>query len=395
MVLNLGSTSYKFKLFQEGKNGGELLAEGGFENIGGEDGEWFVESKKACRKGNGTFSDHMQAFQLSILLLAENKVLTSLEELSAIGYKSVHAGVLSGARIIDDELLTVMETYSPFAPAHNPAYIRLMRQVAKQYLNLLQIGCFETSFHAQIPEKRVTYGVPIWWKKELGIRKFGFHGSSHSYIAWKMQEENPGAKKIISLHLGGSSSVCAIENGKSIASSMGATPQSGVYQNNRVGEFDIFCLPVLMEHYGGDWKEILRVLSSESGLYGVSAVSNDMRRIQEMAKAGDENAALAIDAFVDGLVGYIGMFTAYLKGLDAIVFTGGIGCGSAFIRKRVCEELDFMGIEVEQEKNEKGIQGKISRIDSRVGVYCLKTDEELMIYRQCVKIVENEEERCK
>lgn len=376
MILNLGSTSFKFKLYQIVKDKAEEeqcleIVQGQTENVG----------------------DHLEAFEDCLKELEQSGILLSMGELDAVGYKSVHAGAISGARIIDGEILTVMEHYSDYAPAHNPVYIRLMRQVREKWPELLQIGCFETSFHADIPLKRAVYGVPDDWREQLGIRKYGFHGASHSYIAWRMSREDRTAQKVISVHLGGSSSLCAIENGKSIASSMGATPQSGLFQNNRVGDFDIFCLPALMKYYGGDFRKILDVLSRESGLLGLSGVSNDLRQVLLAAENGNQRAQLAIDAFVDNIAGYIGMFQTYLKGLDCLVFTGGIGFNSNYIRSRVCQEISFLGISLDMEKNLSGREGKISIEESRIGVYVFKTDEELMVMRQCLKILAENENR--
>jgi len=370
IVLNLGSTSFKYKLFEVGEEEKEV-AEGGFENVG----------------AAGSMS-HMDAFAETERELIEKGVLDSFDSLDAVGYKAVHAGDVTGARVINDGILKIMEHYSVFAPAHNPVYIRVMKEMKERFPELLQIGYFETSFHASIPEKRVLYGVPYEWKEEMGIRRYGFHGSSHSYIAWKMGQEAPESKKVISFHLGGSSSICAIENGKSIASSMGATPQSGVFQNNRVGDIDMYCLPGLMKVYDGDWNQILKDLSSKGGLLGVSGISNDLRLIQAAANEGDTRANLTLDAYVDNLVGYAGMFDAYLKGADALVFTGGIGKGSSLIRKRVCEELSYKGIVLDEEANEKGIEGRISRPESNIGVYIWKTNEELMVMRQCLKLLQ-------
>lgn len=370
IVLNLGSTSFKYKLFEVGEEEKEV-AEGGFENVG----------------AAGSMS-HMDAFAETERELIEKGVLDSFDSLDAVGYKAVHAGDVTGARVINDEILKIMEHYSVFAPAHNPVYIRVMKEMKERFPELLQIGYFETSFHASIPEKRVLYGVPYEWKEEMGIRRYGFHGSSHSYIAWKMGQEAPESKKVISFHLGGSSSICAIENGKSIASSMGATPQSGVFQNNRVGDIDMYCLPGLMKVYDGDWNQILKDLSSKGGLLGVSGISNDLRLIQAAANEGDTRANLTLDAYVDNLVGYAGMFDAYLKGADALVFTGGIGKGSSLIRKRVCEELSYKGIVLDEEANEKGNEGRISRPESNIGVYIWKTNEELMVMRQCLKLLQ-------
>lgn len=371
MVLNLGSTSFKYKLFKIDEEE-QQIAEGGFENVG----------------PAGSMS-HMDAFAETERELKEQKLLESFESLDAVGYKAVHAGDVTGARIIDDEILQIMEHYSVFAPAHNPVYIQVMKEMKERFPNLLQIGYFETSFHATIPEKRVLYGVPYEWKEELGIRKYGFHGSSHSFIAWKMEQEAPACKKIISFHLGGSSSVCAIEDGKSIASSMGATPQSGIFQNNRVGDIDLYCLPGLMQVCNDDWKQVLKELSSKGGLLGVSGISNDLRDIEDAAMNGDVRANLAIDAYVDGIVGYAGMFDAYLKGADAFVFTGGIGKGSDIVRKKVCEELAYKGIVLDEEANSIGAEGKISCPDSKIEVYIWKTNEELMVMRQCMKKIES------
>ncbi|MBQ8804751.1 MAG: hypothetical protein IJZ53_14075 [Tyzzerella sp.] len=370
MVLNLGSTSFKYKLFEicdEEKQ----VAEGGFENVG----------------SAGTMS-HMDAFAETEKELKAKGVLDSFESLDAVGYKAVHAGDVTGARVINDEILGIMEHYSVFAPAHNPVYIQVMKEMKERFPKLLQIGYFETSFHASIPEKRVLYGVPYEWKEKMGIRRYGFHGSSHSFMAWKMGKEAPECKKIISFHLGGSSSVCAIEDGESIASSMGATPQSGVFQNNRVGDIDMYCLPGLMKAYDGDWNQILKDLSSKGGLLGVSGISNDLRLIEAAANEGDARANLTLDAYVDNLVGYAGMFDAYLKGADALVFTGGIGKGSSLIRKRVCEELSYKGIVLDDEANEVGNEGRISKPESKIGVYIWKTNEELMVMRQCLKLLQ-------
>ncbi len=370
IVLNLGSTSFKYKLFEIDEEE-RMTAQGEFEKIGVDGG-----------------MSHMDAFAESEKVLREQGILESFEQLDAVGYKAVHAGTVTGARVIDDEILEIMEQYAVFAPAHNPVYIRMMKAMKERFPKLLQIGYFETSFHADIPEKRVLYGVPYEWKENLGIRKFGFHGSSHSYIAWKMEEEAPECKKIISLHLGGSSSICAIENGKSIASSMGATPQSGIFQNNRVGDIDLYCLPGLMKEYDGDWEKILKLLSSKGGLLGVSGISNDLRDIEKAMADGNERAKLTIDAYVDQIAGYVGMFDAYLKDVQAIVFTGGIGTGSCLIRKKVCEEFRYRGLLLDEEANESGNEGKLSSPESTIGVYLWKTNEELMVMRQCVKILQ-------
>lgn len=370
LVLNLGTTSFKYKLFEVTNKSEKEIANGAYENVG----------------SLGTMS-HMDAFAETEKTLKQKNVLKSFKELDAVGYKAVHAGDLTGSRIIDKNILKIMEQYSAFAPAHNPIYISVMRDMKKRFPELLQIGCFETTFHSTVPEKRVLYGVPYEWKENYGIRKYGFHGSSHNYISWKMKEEAPECNKIISFHLGGSSSVCAIENGKSIASSMGATPQSGLFQNNRVGDFDVFCLPKLMDEFNNDWKTILKELSTKGGLLGVSGLSNNMKEIVESANSRNERCKLTVDAYIDNLVGYAGMFDAYLKGADALVFTGGIGLGSNYLRERVCEELAYKGIVIDKKANSVGNEGIISTPESKIKVYMWKTNEELMVMRQCLKLL--------
>ena len=213
------------------------------------------------------------------------------------------------------------------------------------------------------------------------IRKYGFHGSSHEYIAGKMRQLCPEAKRVISCHLGGSSSICAISDGKSVATTMGATPQSGLFNNNRVGDFEVFCLPMLMEHYDGSLENVLKVLSKESGLLGLSGVSNDLRQVLQAMDAGNAQAKLAVETLVDNIVGYIGMYTAYLGGLEALVFTGGIGLHSDRIRKLVCSRLGYLNLELDEEKNAAANTEQISSARSSVAVYRIKTDEEIVVAR--------------
>ena len=384
MVLNLGSTSFKYKLFDLAHEA-QTLSSGGVENIGDPESAYRIRAPREIR-GAAPCPRHEDAFALCLRQMAETGALPGVEALDAIGYKAVHGGSLSGSRRVDGAVLEQMERHIPLAPAHNPMYLRMMRSMAKLYPDLPQVACFETAFHATQPEYRAVYGVPYEWKARYGVRRYGFHGSSHSYIAWKLGQEAPACRRVISCHLGGSSSLCAILDGKSIASSMGATPQSGLFHNNRVGDFDAFCLPPLVEAFGG-LDEVLEQLSSRSGLLGLSGVSGDMRTVLDGAAQGDARCQLAVDAFVDGIVGYVGMYTAYLGGLDALAFTGGIGFGSATIRRMVCERLTFVGAKLDTALNENGREGLVSGPESGVGVWALETDEELMVARsakQCL-----------
>ncbi|MDD3887143.1 MAG: acetate/propionate family kinase [Victivallaceae bacterium] len=376
MVLNLGTTSFKFKLF-DFEAGEEPVANGLVERIGTAESDWRFTSGDVRKNGSTVCADHKAAFQFCLQRLETERLIGSLDELDGVGFKTVHGGPLRGAVAADERVLAVLDEYAAFAPAHNPMYANLMRRLREKFPQLRQVACFETSFHADIPLARTVYGVPFDWVEKYGIRRYGFHGSSHSYIAAKMRELAPEARKIISLHLGGSSSLCAIADGKSVASSMGATPQSGLFQNNRVGDFDAFCLPRLTEAYGSPEK-VMKTLAMQSGFLGLSGVSNDLRDVLQAATDGNQQAQLAFDAFVDNCIGYIGMFTAYLQGMDALVFTGGIGKNCTLLRERVCARLEYLGLRLDPKKTD----GRISSLDSLIQIWTLETDEELMVARQ-------------
>lgn len=382
MVLNLGSTSFKFKLFE--MDGHEkLLAQGSIDAIGSGTSALVVKIGEDKTQKTVDCPNHDQAFRLCMNEL--KSILPDLKALSAIGYKAVLAGEISGAQPITPEFLQKMEALVPLAPAHNPVYIDVMGSMLKSVPEVQQFACFETAFHATVPEKRAVYGVPQKWR-EWGIRRYGFHGASHSFIASETARLLPDARKVISVHLGGSCSICAIQDGRSVATSMGATPQSGLFHNNRVGDFDPFCFPLLEEKLGGT-KQILQALSKESGLLGLSGVSNDLRKVEKAAEEGNAQAALAIDAFCDNITGYIGMFAAYMGGLDAIVFTGGIGEHSALVRRKAVESLGFLDIAISEAANQTNAP-QISLPQSKVRVLVMETNEEIMIARQIAECLQ-------
>ena len=384
-IMNLGTTSFKFKLYQFENQDSHVLATGELESIGAENSAWQITCTNGMHlEGSTPIADHGIAFEHCFGILQKEGVLRDLNDLTAVGYKAVHGGNLSGTCLVDDALIAEMERVTPFAPAHNPIYLNAMKNIRNRFPTLTQVARFETSFHGTIPEKRVTYGVPYEWKEELGIRRYGFHGSSHQYIAQTIAKLQPDAKKIITCHLGGSSSICAILNGESIATSMGATLQAGLFNNNRVGDFEVFCLKPVMEHYGMTLDEALTVLSKKSGLLGLSGVSNDLRLVMEAADAGNSQAQLAVDTLCDNILGYIGMYAAYLNGLDALVFTGGIGTNSQILRHKVCESLGYLGVTLDTERNTRKDDGIVSTSDSRVTVWRLKTDEESVV-AACVR----------
>ena len=365
LVANLGSTSFKFKLLDMSKNG-DVVARGGYERIGQKD---------------APHATHADVIDVILKDLAETP--------GAIGFKAVHGGPISGAVRVTDDVIATMEQFADVAPAHNPPYIAAMRAFQAKLPDVPQVAAFETAFHQTIPMSRQVYAIPYEWTEELGIRRYGFHGASHRYIATRVPElvGKERSRRIISCHLGGSCSVSAIEHGKSVANSLGMTPQTGVFHNNRVGEFDTFALQRLTAH-GLKLDEVLKKLSKEGGLLGISGVSNDMRDVERAAKDGNERARLAVDAFVESVRHYIGASLVVLGGCDVLAFTGGIGENGAALREATCRDLEWAGIALDKQKNQvRGKEEKISSVESSAEIWVVPTNEELIVARQTVDVL--------
>jgi acetate kinase len=363
LVANLGSTSFKFKLLDMEKNG-DVVARGGYERIGQPDSQ---------------FKTHGDVIDVILKEIGRKP--------DAIGFKAVHGGPISGAVRVTDDVLATMEEFSDVTPAHNPPYIAAMKAFREKLPSVPQVAAFETAFHQTIPLSRQVYAIPHEWTEKLGIRRYGFHGASHRYIATRVKEIAPEARKIISCHLGGSCSICAIENGKSVANSFGMTAQSGVPHNNRVGDFDTFAL-LKLTHHGLKLDEIFKKLGKEGGMLGMSGVSPDMRDIEAAAAKGDARAKLAIDAFVESIRGYIGSYLVALGGCDVLAFTGGIGENGSAIREAVCRNLDWAGITLDPAKNNvRGHEEKISSIESDTEIWIVPTNEELIVARQTAAVL--------
>lgn len=383
LVANLGSTSFKYKLFDMGQDE-RVLATGDADRIGLGDSAWSVKAGGDTRDGTAHLADHAAAIELHLAQLIELGAIEKIEDVEAIGFKAVHGGPISEPSVVDDCVLETMQRVVPLAPAHNPPYIAAMKSFKQELPKVPQVAAFETGFHQTIPLFRRTYGIPHEWTTDLGIQRYGFHGASHGYIASRMAEIAPNCQKIINLHLGGSCSICAIDGGDSVANSFGVTAQSGVFHNNRVGDFDAFAV-LALEAEGVERDEIYRRLGKESGLLGISGVSPDMREVEEAAANGNARAKLAIDAFVDVCRQYVGAYLAVLSGADAITFTGGIGQHGAAIRQAICADMDFAGIEIDRHKNRDATGNKEQRIDSshsKTQVWVLPTNEELIVARQ-------------
>ena len=387
LVANLGSTSFKYRLFD--MNGEKVLARGGVERIGAEQGKCFVEVGGLREEQTLAAKDHAVAVRLCLEQLSAKKCLTSPKELAAIGFKAVHVKGITGVHRVDDKVLSAMEAYNDVAPAHNPPYVTAMRLLARELPEIPLVAAFETGFHETIPAAQKLYAVPLEWTEKYGIKRHGFHGASHCYIAQRTAQllGKPDAK-IISCHLGGSSSLCAIKDGQSQATSMGMSPQTGLPQNNRVGDFDPFALPEIMRRTGKTLGQVLGDLANRSGLLGISGF-NDLRDIEEAAAKGEPSAKLALDIFVASVRHYLGAYLLLLGGADAIVFTGGIGENSVAMRSAICAGLDWFGIRLDPQAN-AAAKGEMSihRLDSRVSLWIMPTNEELIVARQTRDLLE-------
>lgn len=403
LVANLGSTSFKYRLFdmspEQAGAAARQLARGGVERIGASSSLCSVEIGDNRAQIEMEVPHHGVAVRACVDQLVDpaNGCLDSADEIAAIGFKAVHGGRLQGVYVINDDVLQAMEEVSSVAPAHNPPYLAAMRQLAQTVPDIPLVAAFETDFHRTIPEARTRYAIPKDWAEALPVRKWGFHGASHRYIATRSaQLLGRDDARIVSCHLGGSSSLCAIESGQSRATSMGMSPQTGLPQNNRVGDIDPFCLPMLMQHTDKNLEQLLEALATEAGLLGLSGgISGDMRDLEAAADEGNPDARLALDVYVAEVRRQLGGMLVALGGCDALVFTGGIGENGPRIRASICEGLAELGIAIDSAENEslsgRNEHGEV-RLDhttSRAEIWIIPTNEELIVARQTMAALNN------
>ena len=392
LVANLGSTSFKYRLFAIDGETAQQLARGGIDRIGSPESQCVVEIGGRKNASTATVPDHATALAICLeQLTGTNGCLSHVEDVTAIGFKAVHAGRLSGVRLVDDELLAAMDDVADVAPAHNPPYVAAMRSLMAAFPGLPLVAALETGFHQTIPAANQHYAVPLNWANDYGIKKWGFHGASHRFIAGRMQELTGRSDlRLISCHLGGSSSLTAIRAGNSIATTMGMSPQTGLPQNNRVGDFDPFALPYLMRKTGLGLQQLLDELANRSGLAGLSGTTGDLRDIEAAAANGQPNAVLALDVYIAAIREKLGGLLALLGGCDAIVFTGGIGENSPLIRSRTCEQMEWAGLMLDAAANQTATdETKISALESRIEVWTVPTNEELVVARQTAALISN------
>ena len=389
LVANLGSTSLKWRLFDFAGGQERLLHKGGLERV----------------------TDYSQAIATCLLQLQQAGVIQSQADLAAVGFKTIMARGVNGCVRLDEQVLRAMEACNGIAPAHNPPYISGVRFFAEMMPGVPLVGLFETAFYQWTPAAATRYAVPQAWH-DLGVRRWGFHGASHKFIAERSAElmgrddvaerarqlyVNGGKVavsepplRVISCHLGGSSSITGILNGAAVGTSMGLSPQSGLPQNNRVGDLDSFALPFLMRSIGLTLDDAERLLCKESGLKALSGGYNDIRDIVREASTGNDQALLALEVYVYQVRHWIGAFLAELNGADALVFTAGIGENQTALRAAICANLDQLGILLDEEKNEgtKAQEALISSEQSRVQVLVIPTNEELVVAREVKRFLD-------
>jgi acetate kinase len=378
LVANIGSTSFKFRLIEMPAE--RVLAKGCVERIGCAESTYkFQVGTGAEQKGVASFPD------CSAAIAFVEKALGGFNDLAAVGFKPVMARGISGTQVLDETVLRAMEEINTLLPSHNPPYIAAVRSFHKSHPGLSCIGTFETAFYDEVPRANTRYPVPGEWETKYGIRRFGFHGASHRYVSQRCAElRGTDRLRIISCHLGGSSSIAAVRNGKATDSSWGMTPQSGLPQNNRVGDFDPFALIYLARDLGLGIDAVEKALISQSGLKGMSGLATgDIRDVEEAAAAGNQDAQLALDVFVGAIRKYIGQFLVALNGADVLIFTAGIGENDSKVREEVCANLDFCGLELDGEMNRKTRSSEtvISTPGSKIEVRVIPTNEEIIIAR--------------
>ena len=387
LVINAGSSSLKYQLLDTGNQ--EVLAKGLCERIG-IDGKFTykpqLEGKEKLDAVDVAMPTHSEAIQavLDALVDPKNGVIGSMKEIDAVGHRVVHGGeAFNQSVLITDEVMKAIEDCIPLAPLHNPANITGIKACQACMPGVPMVAVFDTAFHQTMPPVAYTYALPYEYYEKDKVRRYGFHGTSHKYVAGRaaaMLGKKPEELKLISCHLGNGSSVTAVDGGRSVDTSMGFTPLAGLPMGTRSGDLDAGILEYLMGKYGYDIKEMVGILNKKSGVLGVSGVSSDFRDLTEAGEAGNRRAALAVDMFNYGVKKLIGAYAAAMGGEDAIIFTAGVGENSAEQRLAIASGLEFMGVKMDAEANKvRGKETVISAADSRVKVLLIPTNEELMI----------------
>ena len=392
LAINAGSSSLKFQLIRMPEE--TLVTKGLIERIGIKDSIFTIEVNGEKIKDVKDIKDHEEAINIMLDSFKQHGIIDDINDIAGTGHRVVHGGELfPTSALVTDKVEEQIDSLSELAPLHNPANLMGIRAFRKLLPNIPHVAVFDTSFHQSMPEQSYLYSLPYQYYKDYGIRKYGFHGTSHKYVSQRAAEimNKPIEElRIISCHIGNGASIAAIDGGESIDTSMGFTPLAGVTMGTRSGNIDPALIPFIMQKTGQNAEEVLNVLNKESGLLGISGTSSDLRDLESDAEEGKERAQLALDVFASRIHKYIGSYATRMHGVDVIVFTAGVGENSSTVRAKVLEGLEFMGIYWDPKKNEtiRGEEGFINYPHSPVKVIVIPTNEEVMIARDTVKFGE-------
>ena len=388
LSVNAGSSSLKFRLYEMPEE--NLLISGVFERIGIEGSFYTIKYNGEKIKKEVELKDHKDAFNYLVSELLENKVVTSLEEIKGIGHRAVQGGSsYNKAVFVDDEVISNLTKYISIAPLHNPATITGINAANETLPNAKGVVVFDTAFHQTMPEENFLYAVPYEWYTKYDVRRYGFHGTSHRYVSMRMNEIlGRNDTKLITCHIGNGGSISAVLNGKCLNTSMGFTPNAGLVMGSRSGDIDASIIPYMEKMLGKTASEIDTMLNKQSGLLGISGVSSDARDIEDGIKEGNERCVLANKMYVKRVIDYIAKYYVELGGCDAIIFTAGVGENGIQTRKEIIEGLKVLGVTLNEENNNtRGEEIKISGDDSKIDVWVIPTDEELMIAKDTYLLV--------
>ena len=392
LVVNCGSSSIKYQLIDMQTE--ELMAKGYLEKIGLPDSFLTHTVNGEKHRIEQKIDNHEEGIKLVLEQLThpEYGVIKDLNEIDAVGHRVVHGGEkFSSSVLIDDSVIEAMKECIPLAPLHNPAGIIGIEACKKVLPNVPMVGVFDTAFHQTLPKMAYLYALPYEYYEKYGVRKYGFHGTSHRFVSKRVAElmNKPIEDlKIITCHLGQGASLCAVKGGKSVDTSMGLTPLAGVPMGTRCGDIDPSIVTFLMKKENLSPDEMDNIMNKKSGKLGVSGISSDDRDVEAAIKEGNERAKLAIDTFAYQVIGYIGRFAAQMDGIDVITFAGGVGENGIEVRKQICDSLSFLGVKIDEEKNNcRGKEVEITTPDSKVKVFVVPTNEELTIARDTLEIV--------
>lgn len=389
MAVNAGSSSLKFQLLEMPSE--KVITEGLVERIGFADAGFTIKANGNKEKSVLEIKNHSEAVAKVLDELIKRNIVSSLEEIKGVGHRVVHGGEkFKESTIINEEVIKQIEAVSFLAPLHNPGAITGIRAFKEALPDVCQVAVFDTAFHQTMPEEAFLYAVPYEWYTKYGVRKYGFHGTSHQYVAMKAAEllgKEFNQTNVITAHLGNGASLAAVKNGQCVDTSMGMTPLGGIPMGTRSGDIDPAIVEFIAKMEKISVEEVMNLLNKQSGYLGVSGVSNDSRDLEAAVERGDKRSRIALDLQYKKIADFIASYYVYIGGADAIVFTAGIGENSSRCRKLICDRLAVLGVKLDPNKNEvRGVLTEISTPDSKVKVFLIPTNEELMIARDTVKL---------